>query len=92
MVYRDINDKTMLAFANDNAKSKSSAESGRVLTAKILAQIDNKTGATVAALANKLRKPAKDIEAALEHLGTQIVAVDIINARNKTKSVKYFTK
>jgi len=92
MVYKDINDKTMLAFANDNAKSKSSSESGRVLTAKILAQIDNKTGATISTLANRLRKPVKDIEAALEHLGSQVVMKSSTHKGNGQTVNKYYLK
>ena len=92
MVYRDINDKTMLAFANDNAKSKSSSESGRVLTAKILAQIDNKTGATISTLANRLRKPVKDIEAALEHLGPQVIMKSSTHKGNGQTVNKYYLK
>ena len=89
-VHRDINEKTMLAYANEHKDSKK--DGVKVLTARILANIDNKTGVTAATLANRLRKSKSDIEKTLGLMGDQVISVDTIHSRNKTKSTKYFTK
>ena len=80
----------MLAYANEHKDSKK--DGVKVLTARILANIDNKTGVTAATLANRLRKSKSDIEKTLGLMGDQVISVDTIHSRNKTKSTKYFTK
>ena len=88
--HRDINEKTMLAYANEHKDSKK--DGAKVLTARILANIDRKTGVTVATLANRLRKSSSDIEKTLGLMGNQVVSVETIHSRNKTTSIKYFTR
>lgn len=88
-VHRDINEKTMLAYANENKDSK--REGVRVLTARILAHIDNKTGATVATLSNRLRKSKEDIQKTLDLMEDKVVAVETVAKGNKKTTIKWFT-
>lgn len=90
-IYRDINDKTMMAYANENKDNKN--ESGKVLMARILGQIDNKTGATVAALKNRLRKKESDITKALELMeqSGKVERRTVSSKKYKKETKKWFT-
>ena len=89
-IQRDINEKTMLAYANEHKDSKK--DGPKVLMARILANIDKKTGATVATLSNRLKKSPEDIEKTLELMGAQVQCIEKIHPINKKKSLKWFTK
>jgi len=91
-VYRDINDKTMMAYANEHKDNKK--ESVKVLMARILGQIDKTTGASVATLKNRLRKSTSDIEKVLQIMldSGQVYCKEETNKKNKRITKKWFAK
>lgn len=64
MVRRDIEEKTRLAYANENQKAAPEA----ALQARILNMIDKDHGETVAVIANRNKRPKAEIEKVLEHM------------------------
>lgn len=64
MVRRDIEEKTRLAYANENQKAAPEA----ALMARILNLIDKDHGETVAVIASRMKKPKQEVEATLEKM------------------------
>lgn len=64
MMRRDIEEKTRLAYANENQKQAPEA----ALMARILNLIDKDHGETVAVIANRTKKPKAEVQSVLEKM------------------------
>lgn len=89
MVQRDIEEKTRLAYANENQKSAPDA----ALMARILNLIDKDHGETVAVIANRTHKPKAETEQLLNKMLESGMArkQDIKHPVNGRVSEKWFS-
>ena len=86
-VNRDIEEKTRMAFVNDEGNNKQ-----HQLYAAILGKIDQEHGETLAVIANRLRKYKRDdIAKALSEMEKQgLIKAEAVNVKNHGEVEKYF--
>jgi len=86
---RDIEEKTRLAYANENEK----AAPGEALAAKIMNMIDVDHGETIAVFYNRTKRPKKEIQevlAQMEKTGL-VKCVDVQHKGNGLIMQKWFS-
>lgn len=88
LVVRDMNEKALLAFSNDNDKKHDDR-----LATKILTRIDKEHGETVAVLFNRIKGSSKDeIEKTLKYLEKNNLVVKKVIKNYRRQSEKWFRK
>jgi hypothetical protein len=89
MMRRDIEEKTRLAYANENEKNAP----GDALAAKIMNMIDQDHGETIAVMHNRTKRPKKEIQDVLDQMASRgmIRFIETIAPANGKLSKKWYT-